>query len=60
MSYQQARESLAQYRRLSQRVDPGDEELLQAFEHLTNALEADLTQIKGALAHLARLLEDRR
>jgi hypothetical protein len=34
--------------------------LLDAIRQLTVVLESDLTQIKGALGHVARLLEDRR
>lgn len=32
-------------------------DLADAIEQLAGAVESDLTQIKGALSHLARLLE---
>jgi len=57
MSYEAVREHLARCRRAAQHQNSDNEALLQALEQLTIALEADLTQIKGALGHVAHLLE---
>ena len=57
MSYEAVREHLARCRRAAERGVEDSEDLLQALEQLTSALEADLTQIKVALSHVARLLE---
>jgi hypothetical protein len=57
MSYESVREHLARCRSAAQPEGPDNEDLIQALEQLTSALEADLTQIKGALGHVAHLLE---
>ena len=57
MSYDVVRSHLVRCR---ERTEDGNNEfsdLADALEHLTDAVESDLTQIKGALSHLARLLE---
>jgi hypothetical protein len=59
MSYESVREHLARCRRAAQQGAPDNADLIQALEQLTTALEADLTQIKGALGHVASLLERR-
>lgn len=59
MSYESVREHLARCRRAAQRGGADNEDLIQALEQLTTALESDLTQIKGALGHVAFLLEER-
>ena len=59
MSYDAIREQLA--RRREQGDFTKNEELLfDAIHQLTTVLESDLTQIKVALGHVARLLEARR
>jgi ABC-type transporter Mla subunit MlaD len=57
MSYESVREHLARFRSLGDSHFPKDQEFLDALEELTAALEADLTQIKAALSHVASLLE---
>ncbi|HEX7082050.1 MAG TPA: hypothetical protein VF329_13650 [Gammaproteobacteria bacterium] len=62
MSYDEVRDSLGRCRKA---LEKGDQELelerlLDALEQLTGALESDLMQVKGALSHLARLLEEHR
>ncbi len=57
MSYEVVRSHLVRCR---ERTEGGDNEfhdLADALENLTDAVESDLTQIKGALSHIARLLE---
>jgi hypothetical protein len=60
VSYEAIREGL---NRLKQRSGDGlsesDKLLMDALQQLTVALESDLTQIKVALGHVARLLEAR-
>jgi hypothetical protein len=61
MSYEAIRTELN--KRETQATTPISEReklLLEAFRQLTVVLESDLTQIKGALGHVARLLEERR
>lgn len=57
MSYDAAREHLARCKRAAEQGVAESDDLLQALEQLTSALEADLTQIKMALSHVAHLLE---
>jgi hypothetical protein len=62
MSYEAIREQLNLHR---ERQEPSsftenEKLLLDAIQQLTNVLESDLTQIKVALGHVARLLEARR
>ena len=59
MSYESVREHLARCRQAARAGDDDTEGLIEALEQLTIALEADLTQIKGALGHMAHLLEER-
>lgn len=61
MPYQSVRATLMRCRkRLQERGDdPELVELVDALEQLTGALESDMMQIKGALSHLANLLEQR-
>lgn len=59
MSYESVREHLARCRRAAQQGGSDNTDLIQALEQLAAALEADLTQIKGALGHVAHLLERR-
>jgi hypothetical protein len=60
VSYEAIRDGL---NRLKQRNGDGlsesDKLLMDALQQLTVALESDLTQIKVALGHVARLLEAR-
>ena len=57
MSYESVREHLKRCR--ANPALPKDQAFIDAVEELTVALEADLTQIKAALSHLASLLEAR-
>jgi len=57
MSYQSVREHLARCKRAAQQGTPDHESLAEAFEHLVTALESDLTQLKVALGHVARLVD---
>jgi hypothetical protein len=50
---------LTRCRRAAEQGPTDNADLIQALEQLTAALEADLTQIKGALGHVASLLERR-
>jgi ABC-type Zn uptake system ZnuABC Zn-binding protein ZnuA len=61
MSYEAIRERLNQCRE-EHKDDFSENEklLLDSLEQLTNVLESDLTQIKVALGHVARLLETHR
>lgn len=57
MSYDVVRSHLVRCR---ERAESGNKELhdlADAIEHLADAVESDLAQIKGALGHIARLLE---
>jgi hypothetical protein len=58
MSYDAVREHLARCKRAAEQGTADSEDLLHALEQLTGALEADLTQIKMALSHVAHLLEE--
>jgi len=62
MSYDRVRDILSRCRKALEKgeADVELEPLLDALEELTGAIESDLLQIKGALSHLARLLEERR
>jgi len=59
MSYESVREHLKRCRAQANHALPKDQAFIDAVEELTVALEADLTQIKAALSHLASLLEAR-
>lgn len=59
MPYDRVRESL---HRCREALDRGDHEserqaLVDAFEDLARAVEADFAQLKAALSHLATLVE---
>ncbi len=56
MSYESVREHIQRCRAQANEHPP---EVLDALDELTVALEADLTQIKAALSHVALLLEAR-
>lgn len=60
MSYEAARQHLAHVRRQLDAMPEGDDypHLVAAVEELTGALENDLAQIKVAIGHVARLLEE--
>jgi flagellar motor switch protein FliM len=62
MSYEAIREKLRRSKEQlgEKEFSEGDKLLLSAVQQLTIALESDLTQIKVALGHVARLLEARR
>jgi hypothetical protein len=62
MSYEAIREKLRRSKEQLGETEfsEGDKLLLSAVQQLTIALESDLTQIKVALGHVARLLEARR
>lgn len=57
MSYESVREHLARCRSAARSGRGDTEDLIQALEQLMIALEADLAQIKGALGHVAYLLQ---
>lgn len=57
MPYRAIRAHLRRCREAFEQGDCSAGSLVDAMEQLTVALEADLTQIKGALSHIARLLE---
>ena len=59
MSYESVREHIQRCRAQANNDAPRDREFLDALDELTVALEADLTQIKAALSHVALLLEAR-
>ena len=59
MSYESVRERIHRCRAEASAQDPKDKEFLDALDELTVAIEADLTQIKAALSHVAMLLEGR-
>jgi flagellar motor switch protein FliM len=60
MSYDAIRERLARQREQQKDFSDNEKVLLDALHQLTVVLESDLTQIKVALGHVARLLEARR
>ena len=61
MSYEAIRDRLNRQREQNENGFSDNEKLLiDAIQQLTVVLESDLTQIKVALAHVARLLESRR
>jgi len=60
MSYDAIRERLARRREEQNTFSENEKLLLDALHQLTVVLESDLTQIKVALGHVARLLEARR
>lgn len=60
MSYEAIRERLQLQRDQRESTFTENEKaLLDALQNLTEVLESDLTQIKVALGHVARLLERR-
>ena len=60
MSYEAIRERLKLQREQQEAAFTDHEKiLLDALQNLTEVLESDLTQIKVALGHVARLLERR-
>jgi len=56
MSYDAIRDRLARHRDQKDGFSENEKLLLDALHQLTTVLESDLTQIKVALAHVARLL----
>lgn len=62
MSYEAIRErlNLCRDQQESTAFTENEKALLDALQQLTVVLESDLTQIKVALGHVARLLEARR
>ena len=60
MSYESVRQQIHScIEQADGKIDPDSGRvLLEALDELTVALEADLTQIKAALSHVAYLLED--
>lgn len=60
MSYDAIRERLARRKEEGNGFSENEKLLRDALHQLTTVLESDLTQIKVALAHVARLLEARR
>jgi hypothetical protein len=59
MSYDAIRERLARCIEDQSVLSANDKLLIECLHQLTTALESDLTQIKVALGHVARLLESR-
>lgn len=59
MSYEAIRERLTQGKEEHAGLSESDLLLIEAIRQLTIVLESDLTQIKVALSHVARLLEAR-
>jgi len=59
MSYEAIRERLARCMEHHSVLSANEKILIESLQQLTSALESDLTQIKVALAHVARLLESR-
>jgi hypothetical protein len=60
MPYEAIRERLRLQRdRQEPAFTENEKALLDALQNLTEVLESDLTQIKVALGHVARLLESR-
>jgi hypothetical protein len=60
MSYDAVRERLSRPGEQESSFSENEKLLHEALVQLTTVLESDLTQIKVALAHVARLLEARR
>jgi hypothetical protein len=60
MSYENVRDHLTLYKRAVKEGNQDAESLVEALEHLTLAIESDMTQLKIALGHVARLLEESR
>ncbi|HUL83376.1 MAG TPA: hypothetical protein VL131_14600 [Gammaproteobacteria bacterium] len=60
MSYDVIRQRLARYLEEDQQFSKNEKLLIEALHQLTIVLESDLTQIKVALGHVARLLEAQR
>jgi len=58
MAYEAIRERLARCME-DDRLSANEKILIESLQQLTSALESDLTQIKVALGHVARLLESR-
>lgn len=58
MDYSDVRERLAQSKQPGQSDAERLDALADALELLTSATECNLTQIKVALGHIARLVED--
>jgi hypothetical protein len=59
MSYDSVRDYLRRSREQLKERDKETQVLIDALDQLTAALESDLAQIKGALSHVAHLLEPR-
>jgi hypothetical protein len=57
MSYDVIRQRLAQCMEEENQFSKNEKLLIEALHQLTVVLESDLTQIKVALSHVARLLE---
>jgi len=57
MSYDVIRQRLARYIEEDHQFSENEKMLIEALRQLTIVLESDLTQIKVALGHVARLLE---
>jgi hypothetical protein len=60
MSYEAIRAEINRGEAQATSASERDKILLGAMRELTRVLESDLTQIKAALGHMARLLEDTR
>ena len=59
MSYDAIRQRLARYMQDDSALSTNEKILIESLTQLTTLLESDLTQIKVALGHVARLLESR-
>jgi hypothetical protein len=59
MSYEAIRQRLARCIDKDSVLSANDKILIESLHQLTSLLESDLTQIKVALGHVARLLESR-
>ena len=57
MSYEAIRQRLARCTEDDSVMSANEKILLESLRQLTTVLESDLTQIKVALSHVARLLE---
>jgi flagellar motor switch protein FliM len=57
MSYEVIRQRLARCLEEDNQFSKNEKMLIEALHQLTIVLESDLTQIKVALGHIARLLE---
>ena len=60
MSYDVIRQRLARYIEEDHEFSKNEKLLIEALHQLTIVLQSDLTQIKVALGHVARLLEAQR